>query len=69
MHKIKNKGTTVIVKRLGDLILRVVAPRRRAAVPALRLDVAAGAAVVVLFRVCFAIIFKFSELTELAELK
>ena len=62
MHKIKNKGTTVIVRRLGDLLLRADAVRRLAGAAAARR--LALAVVVVRFRVCFVIILKFGELTE-----
>jgi hypothetical protein len=64
MHKIKNKGTNVVAKRPGDLLLRAEAPRR-AAPPVLRLVVAAAA--VVLFRVGFAISFEFGETTDFGE--
>jgi hypothetical protein len=62
MHKIKNKGTTVIVRRLGDLLRRTAAPRRLAGAALLRF--AFVIVVVVRFRVCFVIIIKFGKLTE-----
>lgn len=56
MHKIKNKGTTVIVRRLGDLLLPRApdAVRRRAGAAAV---LRFAFVIVVRFRVCFAIVF------------